>query len=173
VDLQNTAAAVAFTMVAQTQAALPTATPPPPTATSTETPAASATVPPLPSLGATFTASPDATAGGPDPCIDQVLPPTLEGETIRIRINNSTEATLSVSIYLQQTTPQSVCGYRSYTLAPEQFVVINDLVEGCYTLWAWNPDPDEYFIVTNGTSCIDDSDSWVFDISTGSIELRT
>jgi hypothetical protein len=173
VDLQNTAAAVAFTMVAQTQTALPTATPPPPTSTSTETPAASVTVPPLPSLGATFTTSPDATAGGPDPCIDQVLPATLEGETVRIRINNSTRATLSVSVYLQQTTPQSVCGYRSYTLGPEQFVVLNDLVEGCYTLWAWNPDPDEYFIVTNGTSCIDDSDTWVFDISTGSITLRT
>jgi hypothetical protein len=76
-------------------------------------------------------------------------------------------------VYLQQTTPQSVCGYRSYTLGPEQFVVLNDLVEGCYTLWAWNPDPDEYFIVTNGTSCIDDSDTWVFDVSTGSITLRT
>ena len=31
VDIQSTAAVVAFTMVAETQAAIPTATPPPPT----------------------------------------------------------------------------------------------------------------------------------------------
>ena len=90
-----------------------------------------------------------------------------------MRITNSTEVALSLTLYLQQTTPQSVCGYRSYTLAPGQFILINDLMEGCYTLWAWNPDPDAYFIVTNGTSCIDDSNSWVFDISTRSITLGT
>jgi hypothetical protein len=89
-----------------------------------------------------------------------------------MRIDNSTKAALSVSVYLQQATPQSACGYRSYTLAPGEFIVINDLVEGCYTLWAWNPDPEEYFIVTNGTSCLDNSGSWAFDISTRSIELR-
>ena len=37
-DLQSTAAAVAFTMIAQTQSAIPTATPIPPTATFTNTP---------------------------------------------------------------------------------------------------------------------------------------
>ena len=178
VDLQNTAAAVAFTMVAQTQAAIPTATPPPPTATVTNTPPPTETFLPLPSSAVpssevTFTPVPNGNPGAGDPCIDQVLPASLEGEPVRIRINNSTKAALSVSVYLQQTTPQSECGYRSYTLEPGQFVVINDLVEGCYTLWAWNPNPEDYFIVTNGTSCIDDSDTWVFDISTGSIELRT
>ncbi len=173
VDLQNTAAAVAFTMVAQTQAALPTATPPPPTPTATDTPAPTETFLPLPSSEVTLTSSPGGGSGGEDPCIDQVLPATLEGEPVRIRVNNSTEAELSVSVYLQQTTPQSVCGYRSYSLAPGEFMVLNDLVEGCYTLWAWNPDQEDYFIVTNGTSCIDDSDTWVFDISRRSIELRT
>jgi hypothetical protein len=52
--------------------------------------------------------------------------------------------------------------------------VINNLVEGCYTIWAWNPDPDAYFIVTNGAStCVDDSAPAVFDISTNSIKLGT
>jgi hypothetical protein len=171
-DLQNTAAAVAFTMIAETQTALPTATPPP-TATVTDTPAPTVTLPPLPSLETTLTAVPTGDSGGQDPCVDQALPPSLEGEPVRIRINNSTEAALSVSVYLQQATPQGQCGYRSYTIPPGEFMVLNDLVEGCYTLWAWNPDPDDYFIVTNGTSCIDDSASWAFDISTRSITLRT
>jgi hypothetical protein len=173
VDIQSTAAVVAFTMVAETQAAIPTATPPPPTETFTNTPAPTVTVPPLPASQVTFTPVPNSNSGGSDPCINKVMPATLEGETVKIRINNSTKAALAISVYLNQTGPQSQCGYRAYKLDPGQFVVINDLVEGCYTLWAWNPDPQNYFIVTNGTSCIDTSNPWVFDISTSSIKLRT
>jgi hypothetical protein len=172
IDIQGTMAAAAVTMVAETQAAIPTATPPPPTGTFTNTPAATTTFPPLPSSAVTLTPDPNGSSGDGDPCINQVLPATLQGETVRIRIDNSTKAEVMVSVYLNQTVPQSVCGYRSYTLAPGEFVVINNLVEGCYTLWAWNPIPEDYFIVTNGTSCLDSAEPWVFDISTGSIQLR-
>ena len=171
VDIQSTAAAVAFTMVAETQAAIPTATPVPPTETPTNTPLPTNTVPPLPA-DVTLTPVPDSNAGGADPCVNKVMPTSLPGETVKVRVNNSTKATLSFSIYLNQTTPQGECGYRTYTIAAEQPLVINDLVEGCYTLWAWNPDPEGYFIVTNGTNCLNTSDNWVFDISTGSIRLR-
>jgi hypothetical protein len=173
VDIQSTAAVVAFTMVAETQAAIPTATPPPPTETFTNTPAPTDTFLPLPASGVTSTPVPNSNSGGGDPCINKVMPATLEGDPVKIRINNSTKAALAISVYLNQTVPQSQCGYRTYKLDPGQFVVINDLIEGCYTLWAWNPDPKNYFIVTNGTSCIDTSNTWVFDISTSSIKLRT
>ena len=174
VDIQSTAAAVAFTIVAETQAAIPTATPPPPTETPTNTPAPTVTFLPLPSSAVTLTPVPNANSGGGDPCINKVLPAVLQGETVKIRINNSTKAALAISIYLSQTVPQIVCGYRTYTLEPGQSLILNDLVEGCYTLWAWNPDPQAYFIVTNGaSSCIDNSETWVFDISTSSIKLRT
>ena len=173
VDIQNTMVAEAFTMVAETQAAIPTATPPSPTATFTDTPAVTNTVPPLPSLGATFTAVPGSTSGGNDPCINQVLPASLQGDPIRMRVDNSTRATLNVTVYLNSTAPQGQCGYRAYTLEPGDFVVISNLVEGCYTLWAWNPVPQDYFIVTNGTSCLDSADPWTFNITTGSIQLGT
>ena len=173
IDIQGTVAAAASTMIAETQAAIPTATPPPPTATFTDTPAPTNTPLPLPSSEVTFTPVPNGNSGSGDPCINKPLPATLQGETVRIRINNSTEVALSLTVYLNQTGPEGECGYRSYTLAPGQFVLINDLVEGCYTLWAWNPDPDSYFIVTNGTSCLDNSNNWVFDISTRSITLGT
>ena len=160
-------------MLAETHAAIPSATPTPTaTVTVTNTPAATATLPLMPTLGATFTAIPGGNSGAADPCIHKVLPATLEGEPIRIRIDNPTQATLMLSVNLQQAGPQSECGYRGYTLAPGESLVINDLVEGCYTLWAWNPDPDAYFIVTNGTSCLDTSNSWTFDISTSSLRLR-
>ena len=172
-DIQNTVIAAALTVVAETQAAIPTATLPLPTATFTNTPAATSTFPPLPTLESTFTPVHSGNSGGDDPCINQALPATLQGETVRIRIHNSTEATLALSVYLNQTTPQIVCGYRTYTITPEQTLVINNLVEGCFTLWAWNPDPDDYFIVTNGaSSCIDRFNLAVFDISTRRIILR-
>ena len=173
VDIQNTISAAAFTVVAATQAAIPTATPPPPTATFTDTPAATNTLPPLPTLEGTFTSVPSSNSGTEDPCINQPLPATLQGETVKIRIHNSTRATLALSIYLSQTLPQIVCGYRTYTITPGQHLVFNDLVEGCYTLWAWNPDPKDYFIVTNGaSSCIDRFNIAVFDISTRNIDQR-
>ena len=173
IALQSTAAAVALTMIAETQAAIPTATPIPPTETPTNTPLPTLTVPPLPPAGTTFTPIPNSNPGAGDPCINQVLPATLVGDPVRIRINNSTKAAVSFSIYLNQITPEGKCGYRAYTIDPGQALVLNDLVEACYTLWAWNPDPEEYFIVTNGTTCINDSSiTWVFDISTSSIKLR-
>ena len=173
VDIQNTVIAAALTVVAETQAALPTATPPPPTATFTDTPAATSTLPPLPSLESTFTSVPSGNSGGDDPCINQALPAELQGKTVKIRIHNSTKATLALSVYLNQTTPQIVCGYRTYTITPDQALTISDLVEGCFTLWAWNPEPKDYFIVTNGaSSCINSFDEVVFDISTKRIERR-
>jgi hypothetical protein len=173
IALQGTMAAAALTMVAQTQAAIPTATPIPPTATFTNTPLPTNTLPPLSPSAGTAAPVPNANPGGGDPCINQPLPATLQGETVKLRINNSTKATLALSVYLNQTTPQVVCGYRTYTIEPQQSLVLNNLVEGCFTLWAWNPDPEGYFIVTNGAaSCIDSSDTAVFDISTRSIELK-
>lgn len=171
VDLQSTLVAAASTLVAETQAAIPTATTPP-TATVTNTPAFTATLPPLPTLGATFTASPVASPNANDPCINTLLPASLEGEKIKIRIDNPTRETIMVSVNLQKSSPQSVCGYRSYTLTARQSLVISDLVEGCYSLWAWNPDPQDYFMVTNGTNCLDTSRDWTFDITPNGIQLR-
>jgi hypothetical protein len=172
-DMQNTMAAAAFTMIAETQTAIPTATPLPPTATFTNIAAPASTLPGLPSSAVTLTPVPNGNTTGDDPCVNQVLPATLQGEAVKIRINNSTRATMRVSVYLNRNGPQGQCGYRAYNLEPGQSVGMNDLVEGCYTLFAWNIDPEEYFIVSNGTSCIDNSDTWIFDISSGDIRLRT
>lgn len=168
VDLQNTAAAVAFTIVAATGSAVPTLTPAP-TETATNTPAPTNTFLPLPSSAEPAT----PTAGVQDACEDQVLPGALEGKTVKIRINNSTKVTVNVSVYLNRTVPPVVCGYRAYVVEPGSSVVINDLVEGCFTIWAWNPDPKEYFMVTNGAaSCIDSFYPAAFDISTRDIRQR-
>ncbi len=174
-DRQSTAIAAVVTQLAETQAAMPTATFPPPTDTATATlepiPTAGPTFTPLPG-GISFTPTPDVNSGVTDPCINNVLPGNLAGEKIKIRIDNPTKGTINVSVNLQQSGPQTPCGYRGYSLTAGQSLVISDLVEGCYTLWAWNPDPKEYFMVTNGTSCLNTSASWTFDITTNDIQLR-
>jgi len=144
-------------------------------------PTATATLLPIPTLGPTFTPNPDANLSTPTPvappspvdsCVNQVLPDSLAGQKIKIRIDNPTKASIMVSVNLQSGNPQGICGYRGYALAAQQSLVITDLVEGCYSIWAWNPDPKGYFMVTNGTSCLNNSKSWTFDISTNEIKLR-
>jgi hypothetical protein len=172
-DLQSTAFAAASTLVAQTQAAAPTATPlPPATATLLPVPTVGPTLTPLPAGTVVFTPTLDGSSIPTDPCVNQVLPASLPGLKIKIRIDNPTKGTIMVSVNLQQSGPQSPCGYRSYSLTAGQSLVISDLVEGCYTLWAWNPDPKEYFMVTNGTSCLNISQNWTFDVSPNGIRLR-
>jgi len=167
-DLQNTAVAIALTQVAETQAAIPTITQLPPTATVTIIPTPTNTFLPLPTEGPEATANP----ADRDPCINQKLPDTLTGQPIKIRVDNPTKAAITLTVYLQSGNPQGVCGYRAYTLDAGGSLVINDLVEGCYSLWAWNPDPKSYFMVTNGTSCLNGSSNWTFDISKNGISLR-
>ncbi|MFN8462326.1 MAG: hypothetical protein U0X93_11245 [Anaerolineales bacterium] len=170
-DLQGTIVAAGSTLVAETQAAIPTTTIPP-TVTMTNTPAFTETIPTLPTLGATFTPSPVPNPYTGDPCINNLLPAPLEGEKIKIRIDNPTKGTINVSVYLQQSGPQGVCGYRPYTLAAGGSLVIGDLIVGCYTIWAWNPDPKDYFMVTNGTHCLDASKPWAFNITPNGINLK-
>ena len=64
-DVQSTAVSAAFTIVAETQAAIPTNTPLPPTETPTSTPAATNTPVPLPTLESTLTNTPASVGGNP------------------------------------------------------------------------------------------------------------
>lgn len=177
VDMQNTAAAVALTMVLQTQAAIPTATPQP-TETITNTPAPTNTFLPLPTseTPVALTTVPNnnsGSSGGGDACINNALPTNLQGKNVKIRVNNSTKVAVRLTVYLNQTIPEKVCGYRAYSLEARQSITITDLVEGCFTLWAWNPDQKDYFMVTNGaSSCIFESDTPVFEITTSTIKQK-
>ncbi|MCI0549692.1 MAG: hypothetical protein L0287_01920 [Anaerolineae bacterium] len=124
VDVQHTAEAAAFTMVAQTQAAIPTATPLPPTEPPTQTPLPTLTPLSSPTLDAlnttpvgltitpqanipTFT--PQASGSGQDPC-NQALT-AWEGPSANINIVNETkpQGTLVLSLYV--VTELGQCGY--------------------------------------------------------------
>jgi hypothetical protein len=176
VDVQNTAVAAAFTVVAQTQAAIPTNTPRPPTETPTQTPLPTETPLPLPT-SATVISSPTTAAvsnsnnsgSGTDPCATRVLSAPEGKETI-IRIVNTTKLGVTLSIYLNETASKGACGYRGYTIGKNNDVVITDLVQGCYNLWAWSENGKGKFYST-GYGCINNSDKWTFEIRENNIKF--
>src|SRR6188474_2435300 len=113
VDVQNTAVAGAFTLVAQTQAAIPTATPLPPTETPTQTPLPTNTALALPQTQvATFTPAAAANTAGGDPCLTRILSESPKGQPAKIRIVNTTKVAVTVSVYLNETADHFECGYR-------------------------------------------------------------
>jgi len=174
VDVQNTAVAAAFTMVAQTQAAIPTSTPLPPTEAPTQTPLPTNTALPLPTL-ATIVASPTAVSvsssnnSGGDPCATRVLS-APEGKETVIRVVNTTKLGVTVSLYLNETASKGACGYRSFTLSKNNDIVFTDLVQGCYNLWAWSENAKGKF-TSGGSGCINNSDKWTFEIRESNIKF--
>lgn len=174
-DVQSTAIAAAFTMVAQTQAAIPTSTPLPPTGTPTETPLPSNTPPPLPTQAGTAVSTVAAANNSNsnatvDPCSNRVLSWSPRGRETIIRIWNTTRAQVTVSLYLNETASHGECGYRSYTLGRNDDVVITDLVQGCYNLWAWST-TNQVNVNASGGGCINNADKFTFEISEGSIKF--
>ena len=165
VDVQNTAVAGAFTLVAETQAAIPTATPLPPTetATQTQTPLPTNTPLTLPTSIATLTPVAASTAGG-DPCLTRILSWSPKGRPANIQIINTTRAAITVSLYLNETADHFECGYRVYEIGSRSDVFITDLVQGCYTLWAFNND-QRTPVNAYGSGCINNPDKWTIEIS--------
>jgi hypothetical protein len=124
IDIQHTAEAAAFTMVAQTQQAIPTATPLPPTETATLTPLPTLTPLASPTLDAlnstpvgltitpqanipTFT--PQASGSGQDPCNQPLT--AWEGPSASLNVVNETRPQGTIILSLYVVTELGQCGY--------------------------------------------------------------
>ena len=119
-NVQGTAMAAALTMVAETQAAIPTATPLPPTEVPSATPFPTNTVPPLSLESPTPTqavaaalptiTSVPASGGTNDPCNQPLT--SWDGESAQITLQNNTKPKGLVTASLYFTTTQfGQCGY--------------------------------------------------------------
>jgi hypothetical protein len=164
-------------MVAQTQAAIPTATPLPPTEAPTSTPLPTDTPVALPTLEVTATsAAVSSNSGGSsgaatvDPCANRVLGSSPKGKETVIRLANTTKTQVTVSLYLNETASHGECGYRSYVISKNNDTVISDLVQGCYSLWAWSTD-NKVHVNAGGGGCINNDDKWTFEIGENSIKF--
>lgn len=113
-DVAGTAQAAAFTMIAQTQAAIPTNTPLPPTATFTSTPLPTETSSPTPTIDpllptATFTLAPQSSAPTQDNC-NKILS-EWSVPTLKILVENETKPKGTITLSLYVTTAQGECGF--------------------------------------------------------------
>lgn len=136
-EVQGTAISAAFTMVAQTQAAIPTNTPLPPTETPSPTPLPTFTA--LPSPTPDFALLPTATqaaaaTGGEDNCL-KPLNVAEAGPQSNVRFENMTSGKVTLSLNLR-TNLFGQCGALVYTIAKNQNLVVS-LPKGEYFAYAW------------------------------------
>jgi hypothetical protein len=130
-DIQSTAVAMAFTMAAQTQAAMPTITPsdtpiPPPPATDTPFP-----TPTPASLGQPPSKTPASSSSSNASC-DQPLT-TWSGDEVTLNLTNEAKGTAKLSLYLKKNSFGD-CGYigRQFTNASSVVIPL-----GCYSASAF------------------------------------
>ena len=170
-DVALTAQAAAQTMVAQTLAAVPSATPLPPTDIPTATPLVTDTplVPPTLEVLASPTLAAPTTDPNVDPCQTRQLKPS-KGKPTRIQFANKTKYPVRVSLYLEETPAHGECGYRSFDIAKNNATTYDDLVQGCYYVYAWSLDSKKAFQV-NGGGCINNPDKWIFEISEKNVKF--
>jgi hypothetical protein len=140
-EVQGTAISAAFTMVAETQAAVPTNTPLPPTETPSPTPLPTFTA--LPSPTPDFALLPTATqaaasSGGGGTC-DSVINLAEAGPQSNIRLENDSGGTASVLLYMYTPNAFAQCGSfpsNPYILQKNQQLVVS-VPKGEFYVWAY------------------------------------
>ena len=160
-DVQGTAVAAAWTMVASTQAAIPTFTPLPPTVTPsptslpTFTPAAAPTflVPTLSQL-VVPTAAIAPPISDPNNCLKPLNVPEA-GPLKNLRLVNQNSSTTNISLNLYKPNAFGQCGSLSYVLASGATRTV-PAPSGYWYAYAWVLEPASAasgsFIIGTGTS---------------------
>jgi hypothetical protein len=172
-QIQASAMAAASTMIAQTIAAQPTATPVPPTPTPSATPLPVPTLPPLPTIAV---ASPTTASSGDD-CNHQ-MDVSNSGPMAKVVILNSTKGSATFTLYLGRPNSFGQCGYISWgpirkldrVTAEVPFARLNQ-GDPCYWASAFVNDPKQQRTPANGPFCINDTDKWTFEITYETIKL--
>jgi hypothetical protein len=179
-DFQNTAIAAAFTLLAETQAAVPTYTPVPPTETPTQTPIptntpvtliteTSISSPTIQVVAILPTATPDAS--NKDECNKPISGFSGPGTTIRV-VNNSG---LPIAVWFQVVkTAFGDCGYAIIPpLAPGADYSFN-VPQSCYAAGAWTTGEKKLTIDhVQYPLCANNPDKWTLVIKKDLITLES
>jgi hypothetical protein len=132
-DVQGTAVAAAWTMVAMTQEAIPTDTPVPPTETPSPTPLPTFTPLPLPTQEQVVPTATTASSSGGN-CLGPINMAEA-GPTSRVRIENESGGNITVSLNLWESA-FGQCGAVSYTLTKGTKTIVN-LPRGTWWAYVW------------------------------------
>jgi hypothetical protein len=140
-SIVNTAQAAAFTMIAETQAAIPTATPLPPTEIPTQTPLPTETPLALPTIAPTSisvlpTATTSNTVTGGDPCYHPI-DPNGDGPRSVLRLKNKTNGLITVFIYLYKPNAFGECGYIGFDIFKGDSATVTTMPQGYFAVSAY------------------------------------
>jgi hypothetical protein len=171
-QIQASAVAAAHTMIALTQAAIPTNTPTP---LSTDTPQPSPTLLTLPTLP--IFATPTSGSSGGSDC-NQLLDVGAAGPKAPVVIKNDTKGPITFSMGINTKNTFGQCGYMSWgnirkgdSISVSVPQIRTNLGDSCYWAFAWINDPKHQTTVSAGGFCIDNSLKWTFDVSYDKIKL--
>lgn len=166
-SVQASAVAMAYTMAAQTQAALPTATfTPQPTVTFTP-------APPTPTFFAlptipTVLASP--TKAGDGPCYHAMMPdPPGRKFTLRVWNTNKAPVTGNVCLYDDLSNHQ-VTGIIGISLGKNADVILT-VPQGCYSAFFWVNDPKSPSQASGNGLCANNGDKWTIKITANNAQM--
>lgn len=163
-DVQGTAMAAAFTVVAQTQAAIPTNTPVPPTGTPSPTPLPTETSLPSP-VAPISSATPSS-----DPC-NGPLTSSISGPMAKINIVNESGYDIGVWFYVN-ITPFGDCGYATIPAISKGGDYSFFAPEGCYAAGAWTTGKKNINIDNvRYPLCANNNDKWTLHITENEIFL--
>ncbi len=172
-SIQASAVAAASTMVAMTQEAVPSPTEEPPTPEPSPTPLPSPTLIELPTLSFEVpTQAPAAAAAAPtsssDPC-NGPMAPSPSGPTATLRILNTTNGTVVLSLYLEKNA-FGECGYRGFNLNSHDTMSAT-VPQGCYFAGAFVGDP-KHQTKAFGSGCVLGRDKGTVSIGTEVITVQ-
>ena len=178
--VQASAVAAANTMLAMTQAAMPTETPiPPPAATPTDTPQPAPTIPPLPTnpvLNSPVLPSPTAvTSSGSSGGECNGTIKASKGENLAsITINNKTKVLLGLSLYLNKNS-WGDCGFWSSPagIPSNSSITLTSLPasNSCYHVTAWTLTGKPSFMNGNNFCVGINSTHYTLNVTTNGISL--
>jgi hypothetical protein len=165
-SVQASAVAMAFTMAAQTQAAVPTATE---TLVPTETP----TLPPpsptfaLPTFPALDQPTATKATSSNSPC-GHALPSDPTGSKFVLRIVNTTKAPVTGSICLYQDRGFGETGVIGVSLTKLADTILS-VPQGCYSAYFWVNDPKTPSTASGSGLCANNTDKWTMKISANNV----
>ena len=138
-SIVNTAQAAAFTMIAQTQAAIPTATF---TEIPTNTPVPTDTPVPLPTLDTTLSILPTATtasssSGNANPCYHPIDTSGTGGPNSVLRFKNKTKGLITVFVYLYKPNAFGECGYMGFDVYKGESQTVTSMPRGYFAVTAY------------------------------------
>lgn len=168
-QVQASAVAAANTMVALTQAAIPTATPIPPTPIPTDTPFPTPTPMSLPTLPSQPSPTAVSSSGGSsgDPC-NALLDVSAAGPTFPLTVRNNTKGPITVTIGISSKNKFGQCGYLSWSNIPKGQSITAQVPQTlggvCYWAYAWINDPKQTGTVSGGGYCWNNSDKVILDV---------